>query len=172
MAAPRNFRRILVATDLSPASRPAVDYALELARAWRAELVILHVVAPPAPLGTDAMVFPRVYEELEAQMRSDGERRLRRLLKLCRAAKVPATAVLARGVPDRQILRSAASRRADLLVLGTHGRTGLARVFLGSVASRVAASAACPVLTVPSRGRSRRARREVPKKTRRRAARA
>ena len=145
------FRRILVATDFSAASRPAIRQALALARSEGAELFIVHVLAPPGPVGTDAMLFPRVYEELDAAMRQDAEMRLRRLLRRVRAAGARASALLLRGAADRQILRSARSKRADLLVLGTHGRTGLARMLLGSVATRVIPLAPCPVLTVPAR---------------------
>ena len=152
------FRNILVATDLSAASLPAFERAVELARSGRGRLVITHVLVPPEPLATDTMVFPRVYEELEAQMRSEAQGNLRRLLARARKARVRATALLVRGTADREICRSAVAQKADLLVLGTHGRTGLARVFLGSVAARVLASAPCPVLVVPPRRALRRAR--------------
>jgi nucleotide-binding universal stress UspA family protein len=56
--------------------------------------------------------------------------------------------LLLHGLADQQIIRAARSAKADLIVIGTHGRTGLARLFLGSVASRVLAGARCPVLTV------------------------
>lgn len=111
--------------------------------------MIEHVLVPPMPMVSDVGVFPRAYEELEAQMRAEATRNLRALLARARKAGVRATALLVRGVPDREIVRTARTKKADLLVLGTHGRAGLARLFLGSVASRVIASAPCPVLTVP-----------------------
>lgn len=112
--------------------------------------MIEHVLVPPTPLVGEIGVFPRAYEELEAQMRAEATKSLRALLATARKADIRATGLLVRGIADREIVRTARTKKADLLVLGTHGRTGLARLFLGSVASRVVASAPCPVLTVPS----------------------
>jgi nucleotide-binding universal stress UspA family protein len=123
-----------------------------------AGFVIEHVLVPPTPLVSEIGVFPRAYEELEAQMRAEATRNLRRLLARAKKAGIRATALLVRGIAEREIVRSARAKKADLLVLGTHGRTGVARLFLGSVASRVIASAHCPVLTVPSNRSGRRVR--------------
>jgi nucleotide-binding universal stress UspA family protein len=71
-----------------------------------------------------------------------------RLLKQARAAGVTATSVIVTGAPADRIVRAARSRRADLVVMGTHGRSGLSRLLLGGVASRVIATSPCPVLTV------------------------
>ncbi len=120
--------------------------------------MIAHVLVPPTPFVSEIGIFPRAYEELEAQMRSEATKNLRRLLAIARKAGLRATALLVRGTADREIVRTARSKKADLLVLGTHGRTGVARLFLGSVASRVVASAGCPVLTVPSNRSRRRSR--------------
>ncbi|HEX4994617.1 MAG TPA: universal stress protein, partial [Methylomirabilota bacterium] len=68
-----------------------------------------------------------------------------------RKAGVRATGLLLEGVPHERVARAARARKADLLVIGTHGRTGLAKFFLGSVATRLVASAPCPVLTVRGR---------------------
>ncbi len=116
------------------------------------------MLVPPTPFVTEIGVFPRAYEELEAQMRNEATKNLRRLLAIARKAGLRATALLVRGTADREIVRTARARKANLLVLGTHGRTGVARLFLGSVASRVVASAPCPVLTVPSDRSRRRSR--------------
>jgi len=81
-------------------------------------------------------------------VRSQAQKQLDKLLAKARAAGVRARGLLLEGVPHDRIVRAAKSRRADLVVIGTHGRTGLARLFLGSVAGRVVAAASCPVLTV------------------------
>lgn len=142
-------RPILHATDFSKASRPAFRYALGLAKETGAPLLIVHVFVPPI-LG-EGEIFPRIYEDLVAQMRYEATKKLTTLLREAKKSRVTAIAYLRRGVPHIEIARAARGRRADLIVIGTHGRTGLARLLLGSVASRVIGTARCPVLTVPSR---------------------
>jgi universal stress protein A len=142
-------RPILHATDFSKASRPAWRYALGLAKENAAPLLIVHVLVPPI-LG-EGEVFPRIYEELIVQMRSEATRKLAALLRESKKARVPAAGFLRRGVPHVEIVRAARGRRAQLIVIGTHGRTRLVRLLLGSVASRVIGTGPCPVVTVPSR---------------------
>ena len=143
----KRIRNILVATDLSSASRPAFRRAVELAAASDATLWIGHVVPlVPASMGGD--LLPRMYREMDLFVRGDAEKRLRALTKAAGQAGVRARPMLLRGVPHEAIRRAARARRADLVVLGTHGRTGAARFFIGSVAARVVATAPCPVLTV------------------------
>jgi nucleotide-binding universal stress UspA family protein len=148
------IRRVFVATDFSAASRPAFRRALELALANSAVLWIVHVAAPPGPLSADGYVLPRLYEEMELALREDAQKRLRALLSRARRVGVRARALLLKGSPHEAIVRAARGHRADMLLLGTHGRTGMARFFVGSVAARVVALASCPVLTV--RGSSKR----------------
>ena len=154
------IRRIVHATDFSPASRPAFRRALDLARANRAELIALHVMTPPVLYTPDGYALPDTYKRLLADMRAEVKTHLDRLVAQAKAAGVRARGVLLEGVPHDRIVRAARSARADLLVIGTHGRTGLARLFLGSVASRVVATATCPVLSVraATRGGGRRRR--------------
>jgi nucleotide-binding universal stress UspA family protein len=146
------LHNILVATDFSPASRPAFRRALDLARSNSAALWIIHVTRSAPPISPDGYVLPRVYEEVEAAIRADARKRLKTLLSQSQKAGVRGRAVLLRGgAPHEAILRAARSHRADMIVLGTHGRTGIARFFVGSVAARVVAVASCPVLTVRGR---------------------
>ncbi len=145
------WRRILHPTDFSRASSAAFARAVALARADRAQLFLVHVLAPPMPIGGEGYVAPQVYEDLEASARQYGEKRLAALQTKARKSGARVTGMLLEGVADDQIIRAARRRKADLIVIGTHGRTGLARLFLGSVASRVVAGAKCPVLTVRGR---------------------
>lgn len=145
------IRNILVATDFSPASRPALRHAMEMALANESALWIAHVAPPPGSMSPDGYVLPRVYEEMDLAIRRDAQRRLRTMLGRARKAGVRARALLLKGAPHEAIVRAGRSHRADLIVLGTHGRTGVARFFVGSVASRVVATARCPVLTVRGR---------------------
>jgi nucleotide-binding universal stress UspA family protein len=145
------IRNILVGTDFSSASRPAFRRAVDLAASNGAELWIAHVLALPAVLGMEGYVLPRTYDEIALVIRQDAQKRLQRLLSLAQRAGVRARSLVLNGVPHEALNRSAHRHRADLMVLGTHGRTGLARIFVGSVASRVVATAPCPVLTVRGR---------------------
>jgi nucleotide-binding universal stress UspA family protein len=139
---------IVHGTDFSPASSKAFRKAVELARRDRAPLLILHVLSPPTPLMADAYVTPAVWESLLSAQRRGAQRKLDGLVAKARRARVRARGLLAEGVAADRIVRTAQGRHASLIVLGTHGRTGAARLVLGSVAGRVVAAAHCPVLTV------------------------
>jgi nucleotide-binding universal stress UspA family protein len=145
------FRRILHASDFSPASRAAFRRAIDLARANRAVLTIAHVYSSVVPLMGEGYATPQAYDKMLADVRSDAERRLGRLVAGARKSGIRVKGLLLEGIPHDRIVRAARSGRADVIVLGTHGRTGLGRLFLGSVASRVVTLAPCPVLTVRGR---------------------
>jgi len=149
-------RPIVHATDYSPASRPAFRKAVELAKALRRQLVLVHVLSPVVlPVMAGEMYIPTsTYDELQATARVAAQRHLRRLVARAQKAGIHASGRVLEGVPvAERIVRAARALRAGLIVMGTHGRSGVTRVVLGSVASRVVATAACPVLTV--RGSSR-----------------
>jgi len=103
---------------------------------------------PPAVFPEDSFMTAKTYQTLVAQGRRQAQRRLQPLLARARKARVRASAVALEGFASEEIVREARRRRADLIVMGTHGRTGVARFFIGSVATRVLATAGCPVLTV------------------------
>jgi nucleotide-binding universal stress UspA family protein len=126
-------REILFATDFSASSEAAARVALEYARRFGARLHILHVVWG----GTDPTMLP-VLTGLGEELQKE----------------VPVVTAVESGSPAGQIVRYAERHAIDLIVLGTHGRTGVTRALLGSVAERVVRTAPCPVLTV---GRERRA---------------
>jgi nucleotide-binding universal stress UspA family protein len=142
------FRRILHPTDFSSASTAAFKRAVAMAKKDRSELVLVHVLAPPMPIAGEGYIPPNVYEDLEASAQRYAEKRLATLKDKAKTAGVRASIVIREGVADEQIVRAARAKKADVIVIGTHGRTGLARLFLGSVASRVVTAAPCPVLTV------------------------
>ena len=142
-------RRILHPSDFSKASGAAFAKAVELAKANRAELVVLHVLGPPVPImGGDGYVSPQVYEDLHTSAQAYASRQLASLVAKAKKAGVRAKAVLREGMTHEQIVRAARSARADMIIIGTHGRTGLAKLFLGSIAGRVVSTAKCPVMTV------------------------
>lgn len=142
------LRRILHPTDFSPASRAAFKRAVAMAKADRAQLLLVHVLAPPLPIAGEGYISPNVYDDLENSARKYAQTHLSALQAKARKAGVKAVTLSLEGVVHEEIARAAKSKKADLIVIGTHGRTGLAEFFLGSVASRVAAAASCPVMTV------------------------
>lgn len=146
------LRRIMHATDFSPASTVAFTRAVAMAKAARAQLIVAHVVTPPSlALPGEGYVPPRLYEELSASTRAQAQKRLDAIVARARRAGVRAAGLLLEGVPHERLARAVRARKADLLVIGTHGRTGFAKLFLGSVATRLVATVPCPVLTVKGR---------------------
>lgn len=142
------IRRVLHPTDFSRASAAAFARAVETARSNRAELLLVHVIVPTyLPIG-DGYISPNVYAEMEASARAYAQKHLAALVAKAKKAGVRAKGLLMEGPPYERIAQAARRKRADLVVIGTHGRTGFAKLFLGSVASRVLAIAPCPVLTV------------------------
>jgi nucleotide-binding universal stress UspA family protein len=141
-------RRILYASDFSSASRPAFAKAVDLAKDNRAELTIAHVLTPALPVIADGYMSAQAYRDMELAARRWGQKQLDALVAKAKRAGVRARALLLEGVAADRIVRAARSRHADMIVIGTHGRTGFARLMVGSVANRVVSHARCPVLTV------------------------
>jgi nucleotide-binding universal stress UspA family protein len=141
------FKRIMVATDFTDASKPAFEEAIELAQKNGSELLIGHAYQPPNMTQADA-VAPGVYEEWDRNLRIPIEKKLRDLVNDAKKAGVLAKPLVLTGAPYEAIVDAAKENKADLVVMGTHGRKGVSRFFLGSVASRVISTAPCPVMTV------------------------
>jgi len=143
--------RITYASDFSPASRAAFSQALRLAKATGGELTIVHVLPSPASLFiAGGYVTQDTWDLIEGDLRARAEQEMDALVKEAVDAGVRATPQFVDGcIP-------AEHDKADILVLGTHGRTGVMKVLLGSVASRVVATATCPVLTVRMPAETRR----------------
>jgi nucleotide-binding universal stress UspA family protein len=139
--------QIMHATDFSSASHAAFAKAVQLAKRDRTGLVIVHAMRPPAWIG-DGYVSAATVDEIYRGYRQDSQKKLDAVVGRAKAARVRARGVLLDGMPGEQILRAAKALKPRLLVVGTHGRRGVARFFLGSVASRVVAGATCPVVTV------------------------
>jgi nucleotide-binding universal stress UspA family protein len=142
------LQKILVTTDFSGQSLPAVRYALALGGTIGASVTLLHVVELASSLsGMEAVVLARTDSEVAALARTQLETLAQRESK--DDGKV--TTVVRMGKPFHEISLAAGERAADLIVIATHGHTGLKRVWLGSTAERVVRHAPCPVLTVPTR---------------------
>jgi len=146
-----DIRRILCPIDFSDFSRRALDHAIAIAQWYESTVTALYVFTP-APVAAYA-TGPIALEPLgltaedRRQMLADA----RHFVDEQTPAGFPVEAVIREGSPVTEILDQAASMNADLLVIGTHGRSGFERLFLGSVTERVLRKAGCPVLTVPCR---------------------
>jgi len=139
------IRRILHPTDFSENAAAAWPYALHMAEQLGARVLLLHVTPGPYPV-PETFLSAEQWREIFAAHRREAEVQLGALAST--APEVKAEILVTRGVPFLEIVRVAAERKADLIVMGTHGRTGLAHALMGSVAEKVVRMAACPVLTV------------------------
>jgi nucleotide-binding universal stress UspA family protein len=147
----RVFRRIRHPSDFSPASAPAFAVAVKIAKVHRARLLIAHVLRA-VPVVPDVYLATRLHESLARGRHAQGQRQLTLLVARARRAGVRAVGLLLDfGAVHERIVRVADSRRVQLIVIDTHGRTGFSKATLGSVAERVVSSARCPVLTVRAR---------------------
>jgi nucleotide-binding universal stress UspA family protein len=125
--------------------------ALGLALRERATLLLLHVLTPPSPFVPVGGEAPSSYLALLDAARRDARRRLAALLGRARAAGARARARLVAGGPADEILKAGRGWRPDLIVIGTHGRGGVRRFLMGSVAEQVVRRASRPVLTMRGR---------------------
>jgi nucleotide-binding universal stress UspA family protein len=143
------MQHILLATDYSSCAQEALKQAVDLAKALKAKITLLNVFetffpAPPLPSAADP---PGVYQWLE-NVKNEERRKLRVAAETAEREGVEVAVLFKEGNPSAEIVRCAQEIKADLIVLGTHGRKGLSHALIGSVAERVARHAPCPVLIV------------------------
>ena len=138
------IHHVLVPIDFSPYAEQALDYAIALAQRLQARVTLLHVIEPPLVAGADmgAWPSPAFVDELEVVITSDMESYLARVTSAGLAGEM----TVVHGVPFQEILDTAKARQVDLIIMGTHGRTGLSHVLSGSVTEKVVRLAPCPVL--------------------------
>lgn len=139
------FEKILVATDFGDASAQAVEQAIELCKTFGAELVLVHVYEIPA---LSYSVFPYPAVDLLSTMEATARQQLERTLAEVQSRFPNVTSSLRRGVAWREIVAAVAENKADLVVIGTHGRRGFEHALLGSVAEKVVRHSPVRVLTV------------------------
>jgi universal stress protein A len=143
-----SIRRILVPTDFSDCALPAVRYAAELADKFAAELILLHVV-PDSVLALPDAVMPTPAPMADLNALTDaGKEGLANLIAAEKLESRHPRPEVRIGSPAQEIIAAAKDLHADLVCIGTHGRGGITRVLLGSVAEHVLRQAPCPVLTV------------------------
>lgn len=145
--------RILVPTDFSDFSKPALTYGCAIAARFDAELHLLHVVPDPAMLVPEAAAFS--VESMEAQtevLRVESMKTLNTLPPDGWSDGKPVVREIRVGAAFMEIIDYAREKDIDLIVIGTHGRSGLMHVLMGSVAERIVRKSPCPVLTVKPEG--------------------
>ena len=141
------FDKILTAIDFSENSDYAFDYALTLAKQFDSQLMILHVINEPVDLR--GFYVPHIsFEQLEKEIEEGAEKMMAKFCSSKMGDFTNFTTSIVTGIPYEEIIRSAREAAASLIVLGTHGRTGLDHLIFGSTAERVVRGASCPVLTI------------------------
>ena len=142
-----SFETILFATDFSEGSDHAFDYAYSLAKCFNSRLILIHVINEPVDLR--GFYVPHIsFEQLEKEIEAGAEQMME---KFCRTRITDFTnyePVIVTGIPYEEILKRAEEQNVSLIVLGTHGRSGIDHLLFGSTAERVVRKAACPVMTV------------------------
>jgi nucleotide-binding universal stress UspA family protein len=142
-----SMSRILCPVDFSQSSDYALHYAVDLARTFDAQLTLLHVVEVPF-LPSYAMAgVPDLSLPLE-QIEEGARKGLARLVEQCRKSHPKVETEMRTGTAFMEIITYAREINADMIVMGTHGRTGLSHIIIGSVAEKVVRKAPCPVLTI------------------------
>ena len=147
------FKKILFCTDFSEDAHWAFTYALNLATTFKAGLLILHVT--PEPVHPEQLSFylpPEKLDELRAMQKKEIDQNLNHYLKQLGNFK-DIRMIVKEGEPFVEIIGTAKKESADLIVMGTHGRTGLDHVLFGSTAEKVVRKSPCPVLTIRLPGR-------------------
>ena len=142
---PFRLNNILVPIDFSDCAKKALEYAIPFAREHDGTVTAVYVVPPVYGVGEYGGVD---FTGLEAEARAYSEKRLNALLAQEVAGKVPAETLVRSGPPALEIIEVARNLPADLIIISTHGRTGLKHALLGSVAEHVVRAAPCPVLVV------------------------
>ncbi len=141
------IRKILVPIDFSDHSKNALRYAVSLASSFGAELLLVYVVEPtiyPADFSFGQVAMP----SFENELRERGKEGLDELVKSHVAGKVKASAMVRTGKPFLEIIDAASEESADLIVIATHGHTGVEHILFGGTAEKVVRKAPCEVLVV------------------------
>lgn len=141
------IRRVLFPTDFSEYAEHAWSYGLTFAKEFGAEVHLLHIVTPPPRL-TEAYAVNFDPEGLVQALRAEATAALEKLAQAAKDHGLACHTEIRVGVDFREIITYATTQGIDLIVMATHGRTGLAHALLGSVTEKVVRKAPCPVLTV------------------------
>ena len=143
------LRRILLPTDFSGCGNFALPYAAAVARAAKATVICIHVVEPIVPaVGYSGLAEPMPIADMSEQLEDSAERELPQIVDCEDFHGIDVEEVIAHGDAAAEIVRVATEREVDLIVISSHGRTGIGRMIFGSTAEAVVRHAHCPVLVV------------------------
>ena len=143
------LKKILLPTDFSGCANYALPYAAAIARATDAQIVCVHVVEPVVPaVGYSGLADPMPLADISEQLEDSAERQLPKLAECDECAGLDVEEIIVHGDAAAEIVRVATEQEVDLIVISSHGRTGLGRMIFGSTAESVVRHAACPVLVV------------------------
>jgi universal stress protein A len=142
------LKTILVPYDSSAHAEHALAWGLDLAEKWRAKVVLFHVVPPLSSFSYVDRLSALDMSKIEARLITEAEKHLQDTIAAQAGRTIALEGRARMGAPFLEICREAEQELIDLIVIGSHGRTGLTRALLGSVAEQVVRHAACPVLVV------------------------
>jgi nucleotide-binding universal stress UspA family protein len=143
------IRSILLPTDFSECGNYALSYAASLARTFGASIICVHVIEPLVPtVGYSSMTEPLPIADISDQLEDSAERELPKIAESEEFAGLEVEELIVHGEAASEIVRVAKDRKVDLIVVSSHGRTGLGRILFGSTAEAVVRHASCPVLVV------------------------
>jgi nucleotide-binding universal stress UspA family protein len=143
------LRRILLPTDFSGCANYALPFAAAIARATGATIICVHVVEPIAPaVGYSGLAEPMPIADISEQLENSAERELPQFAECEDFSGLDVEEVIVHGDAAAEIVRVAGEHEVDLIVVSSHGRTGLGRIIFGSTAEAVVRHASCPVLVV------------------------
>ena len=142
------IKKILAPTDFSDYAKGGVDYAIEFASQFKADLILLHVVAEElfAIMGEGTTVYP--VDEMMQDRRNEMQEFVSQSVRPRLGAGATVKEIVSLGSPFVKIVETAKNEGADLIVMSTHGRTGLSHLLIGSVTERVVRNAMCPVVSI------------------------
>jgi universal stress protein A len=146
------IKSILLPTDFSECANYALSYATSMARKFNASLVCVHVVEPMMPaVGYTGLTDPLPLADISEQLEESASRELPKIAGCDECSGLTVDEVIAHGDAATEIVRVAQERGVDLIVIASHGRTGLGRILFGSTAESIVRHAPCPVLVVKRR---------------------
>ncbi|MBT0662843.1 universal stress protein [Geobacter pelophilus] len=143
----KNIDKILLAIDFSDSSQHACEYALTLASQFNSKLLILHVINEPVDLR--GFYVPHIsFDRLEQEIEEGARKMMDQFVPKAMGSFTNFETCIVSGIPYDEILKKADDENTSMIILGTHGRTGIDHLLFGSTAERVVRTAKCPVLTV------------------------
>jgi nucleotide-binding universal stress UspA family protein len=141
------IKKILIPTDFSPSAMHALKYALELNKVFNARLYLLHVLQDITDF-SEFNLSPSILPQLYAEFEQNATKRLEEIVSTMVPPDIACDTYIVHGVPFYEIIQFAKDENIDLILIGSHGRTGLKHVLFGSTAEKVVKKASCPVLSV------------------------